>query len=408
MDFTKKAHNQRNYIVDLAKELVEAKTVNYNKADYPAKGPDGMESPGEESKVVALLIPYFERLRASYQVFEKKKGRSNIISSIGKKKQGYRRLLVLLHTDVVPSGNNDEWTFDPFKPFEEGGYLYGRGMADNKGQLAASLASFSLLKEIEDQINGEFILGAVADEEVGIERAGFEVVDEELDFRAFVTDAIIPDTSGSNIKIERAEKGRLIIRVAVHGKQAHASTPHEGVNAINAFSEFALLVEGHMLKAQKHSLLDSPTVNLGLIKGGSAPNSVAARCDATFDIRIVPGMSSQGVMEELKKISQRIKRSPVHFNFELVQETSPTEVPENAPVIQTIKKYVSGAESIGIGGGTFCQHLRQKGIDAVGWAPGSYQFVHKANERVMVDELVDFAGLLASVALDLCNQKITE
>jgi acetylornithine deacetylase/succinyl-diaminopimelate desuccinylase-like protein len=313
---------------------------------------------------------------------------------------------VLLHTDVVPSGNHDEWSFDPFQPFEENGFLYGRGMADNKGQLAASMASYALLKEIEDKIKGEFILGAVADEEVGLERAGFEVLNEALYFRSFVSDAIIPDTSGNNIKIERAEKGRLIIRVAVHGKQAHASTPSEGVNAINAFSEFAILVENHMLMAQKHSLLDGPTINLGLIKGGSAPNSVAARCDATFDIRIVPGMTSEGVINELKEISQKINRPHVRFNFDIVQETSPSEVPEDAPVIQTIKKYVAEAESIGIGGGTFCQHLRQVGIDAVGWAPGSHDYVHKANEKISIHELVDFAGLLASVAFDLCNQKI--
>jgi succinyl-diaminopimelate desuccinylase len=407
IDFKWKAGKSRQFIIDLAKRLVEVRTVNYNRADYPAKGPDGMDSPGEESKAVAVLTPYFDKMGAIYQVFEKKPQRGNIISSLGLKKEGYRKLLVLLHTDVVPSGDHNEWNSNPFHSFEKDGFLFGRGMADNKGQLAASMASFALLKDIEDKINGEFILGAVADEEVGIERAGFEVLDQALDFGFSVTDAIIPDTSGNNIKIERAEKGRLIVRVTVYGKQAHASTPEEGVNAINAFSEFALLVENHMLKAEKHSLLDGPTVNLGLIKGGSAPNSVAARCDATFDIRIVPGMTTEGVISELQQISQKIKRPYIRFSFDVVQETSPSEVPENAPVIQTIKKYVPEAESIGIGGGTFCQHLRQKGIDAVGWAPGSHKFVHKANERILIDELVNFAGLLAEVSFDLCNQKIT-
>ena len=406
VNFRNEANKTREFIVELAKNLVRAKTVNYNRLDYPDKGPDGMLSPGEESKAVDVLIPHFEKLGVSYKIFEKIKGRGNLIASLGQKEPGYRRLLVLCHTDVVPSGGSDLWGFDPFVPFERDGFLFGRGTADNKGQLASVMSAFCLLRQIQTRIQGEFIFGALADEEVGIEQAGIEVVDKSLNFASFVTDAIIPDTSGNLLEIERAEKGRVTLKVTVTGKQAHASTPGEGANAIYGFSELALAIEKHALSHCVHTILGSPTVNLGLVRGGNAPNNVAALCEGTFDIRIVPGMTTEQVVNELQEISRKIHRNDISFAFKVVHATEATVVPEDSPVIRTIKHYVPEATTTGIGGGTFCKNLIHKGINAVGWAPGAHEVVHQANENISIQEMVDFAGLLAEVAFDICNQRI--
>jgi acetylornithine deacetylase/succinyl-diaminopimelate desuccinylase-like protein len=406
MNFRTEAKKTREFIVELLKSLVHAKTVNYNRRDYPDKGPDGMASPGEESKAVEVLIPVFEKLGVSYKVFEKIEGRGNLVASLGQRKPGYRRLLVLCHTDVVPSGGAELWGHDPFSAFEKDGFLYGRGTADNKGQLAAAVSAFCLLHQVQSQIQGEFMLGAVADEEVGIEQAGIEVVDGELDFASFVTDAIIPDTSGHCTEIERAEKGRVIIKVTVTGKQAHGSTPSEGANAIYGFADFALLVEKHVLNHAVHSVLGSPTVNLGIVKGGNAPNNVPALCEGTFDVRIVPGMTAEQVIDELHATASQVNRKDISFAFEIVHKTEPTVVSEDAPIIKTILKHMPEARTVGIGGGTFCKYLISKGIDAVGWAPGGHEVVHQASEHISIQELVDFAGLLAETAFDLCNQKI--
>ncbi|RMD59491.1 MAG: M20 family peptidase [Nitrospirae bacterium] len=405
-DFREEAKKTREFIITLAKELIRCKTVNYNRDDYPEGGPDGMESPGQESKAVAVLVRYLEKLGVSYKIYEKIKHRGNLITSIGMRRPNYRKLLVLLHTDVVPSGGRHLWKYDPFEPVVKDGMLYGRGAADNKGQLASVISSFFMLQEFEHLINGEFIVGALSDEEVGIEKAGFEVVDEELNFGSFVTDAIVPDTSGNNIEIERAEKGRIIIKVSVYGKQAHASMPWRGANAIYAFSDFSTRIEKHKFHYTTHHLLGEPTVNLGMIKGGSAPNTVAAFCEALFDVRTVPFMSDEGVLREFRRVSERVNRNDIRFNVKIVQSSAPTEVPEDAEIIKTIKKYVPEAKTKGIGGITFCKPLVNRGIDAVGWSPGSEDVVHMADECISIDELVDFSGLLAEVAFDICNQKI--
>jgi acetylornithine deacetylase/succinyl-diaminopimelate desuccinylase-like protein len=406
MLFRQKAEKTRQFIVKIAKELIREKTVNYHVKDYPDKGPDGMESPGQESKAANVLIPYFEKIGVSYRIYEKIHGRANLMACLGSKLPGYRRLLVLLHTDVAPSGGADMWDSDPFTPYEKDGFLYGRGAADNKGQLAAAMSAFILLHEARAQIKGEFLLGVLADEEVQVEKAGFEVVDEALDFGSFITDAIVPDTAGNNMAIERAEKGRVIVKVIVHGKQAHGSTPSKGVNAIYGFSEFALLMEKRSLQHTFHPVLETPTVNLGIVKGGNAPNNVAACCEGVFDIRTVPGMTVQGVLDEMIQLSIQVQRNDIRFEFELISSSEPTVVPEDAYIIQAIKKCVPQAVTVGIGGGTFCKQLIALGVNAVGWSPGSCNAAHQANENISIDELVEFAGMLAEVAYDVCNQKV--
>src|SRR6185436_823545 len=95
-------------------------------------------------------------------------GRDSLLTSVGRKQPGYRQMLVLLHSDTVPSGAPSDWKFPPFEPFERDGKLYGRGVLDDKGPLAASFAALRLLKEHAPDVPGAFTFGAVGDEEVGI------------------------------------------------------------------------------------------------------------------------------------------------------------------------------------------------------------------------------------------------
>src|SRR5262249_46152351 len=152
---------------------------------------------------------------------------------VGKAQTGYRKLMVLLHTDVVPSGDPAAWKFAPFEPFEREGNLYGRGSVDGKGPLASAFATLLILTQYDQFVEGESIFGAVGDEEVGI-GVGIEPLLEQRLIDC--TDAIIPDIAGDMREINIAEKGRVLLKVKAHGKQAHAMNPAKGVNAIHAMS----------------------------------------------------------------------------------------------------------------------------------------------------------------------------
>jgi succinyl-diaminopimelate desuccinylase len=402
-DILKQAEGLRPFIVDLTLRICRERTVNYFEHDYPGEGPDGMTSPGQEGKVVRVLEEELKRAAIPYSVHAKVPGRENLLASVGRGEAGYRHLLVLLHTDVVPAGPLEAWRFSPFEPFEKDGKLYGRGVLDDKGPLAASLAALLLLKQIEKQIPGRFTFAAVGDEEVGVGVGIDYLLEQKL---LACTDAVVPDIAGDMKEINVAEKGRLILRVTAHGKQAHAMNPAKGVNAIHAMARFLMLLERIELKHLPHPILGGPTLNTGLIRGGAAPNAVAASCEITLDIRYVPSQTPEGIRDEVAAVANQVQMPGARFDVAIFQAGKPCEVSPSAPIVKRILRHAPDAKIIGSGGGTFANPLVQSGIEAVGWAPGNEATYHEPNEEIEVAQLTAFAGRLANLALELCSEKL--
>jgi succinyl-diaminopimelate desuccinylase len=393
----------RSFIVDLTLRICRERTVDYFLEDFPGGGPDGMQSPGEEGKVTRIL----ERELAAHSIpattHAKVAGRENLLARVGKAKPGYRKLLVLLHTDVVPSGDPSAWRFAPFEPFEKDGKLYGRGVLDDKGPLASAFATLLILKKYEQFVDGEFIFGAVGDEEVGI-GVGIEYLLEHnlID----CTDAVIPDIAGEMREINVAEKGRVLLKVKAHGKQAHAMNPAKGVNAIHAMSRFLLALERVTLQHSQHPILGGPTINTGLIAGGMAPNAVAAECEVTLDIRYVPSQTPAGIRDEIQAVADAVEMPGATFSVQIFKSSLPCEVSPDAPIVKLILKHAPDAKVVGSGGGTFANPLVQVGIEAVGWAPGNEETYHEPNEEVEISQLTTFAGRLANLAFEICAMKL--
>jgi acetylornithine deacetylase/succinyl-diaminopimelate desuccinylase-like protein len=403
VDFLSDARDMRNLIVDLTLRISRERTVNYYEHDYPGEGPDGMTSPGQEGKVARILAAELAKAGIESSLHAKVPGRENLLASVGRGEPGYRKLVVLLHTDVVPSGPREAWRFEPFEPFEKDGLLYGRGVLDDKGPLAASFAALLLLKRHENEIPGRFTFAAVGDEEVGVGVGIDYLLEQKL---IDCTDAVVPDIAGDMKEINVAEKGRLLLRVTAHGKQAHAMNPAKGVNAIHAMSRFLLLLEKIQLKHSVHPILGGPTINTGLIRGGAAPNAVASSCEVTLDIRYVPSQTPEGIRKEIAALAETVNMPGARFDVEIFQSGKPCEVSPDAPIVKRILRHAPDAKVVGSGGGTFANPLVQVGIEAVGWAPGNEATYHEPNEEIEVSQLTTFAGRLASLAFELCSERM--
>ena len=401
------ARSLRSFIVDLTLRICRERTVNYFPEDFPAGGPDGMTSPGQEGKVAAVLAGELKKLGVRSTTHAKVPGRDNLLATVGKGQPGFRHMLVLLHTDVVPSGAPSDWKFAPFAPFEKDGKLYGRGVLDDKGPLVAAFAALRILKAHEGQINGAFTFGAVGDEEVGIGVGLPYLIEQGL---IQCTDAVIPDIAGNMREINVAEKGRVLLKVKGRGRQAHAMEPAKGVNAINAMARFLVALQNTRLRHRAHPILGGPTVNAGLVRGGVAPNAVPADCEATLDIRYVPGQTGEGVRSEVQAIADEAIWGPgevasAALAVEILQEAKPCEVSPDTPIVKRILRHAPDAKITGSGGGTFAKDLVLMGVDAVGWSCGDEATYHQPNEEVEIDQLVTFAGRLANLAFEIANEK---
>ncbi|MCR4439350.1 MAG: ArgE/DapE family deacylase [bacterium] len=403
-DYFARHHEQvRQEIVELTSRMVRERTVNVvpeKLADFPY-----LKQRGEEYRVAAIVTEALGRWGIPYEVYERESGRTNVVGSVGSSKAKCR-LLVACHMDVVPPG--DGWETDPFTPVERDGFLYGRGVLDNKGPLAASLLAARVLKQVvgDDALGGQFLVAALADEEASAPEGDFGIgylLEEKL---IHPTCAIIPDIGENMRSIDVAEKGRLVLRVVARGVQAHGSTPERGVNAVYKMARFVTLVEKLELPHQVHPVLGSPTVNLGEMHGGAAPNIVPGESIAYIDVRVVPGQTVEGVRQAFAALAKQIADD---FVVEVQSASEPHAIDPNNALVAAIQRSVEKLlgwrpQPIGMGGGTFAKTLNLAGIPAVGFGPGDDTAFHVANERVDIEQLVHFVHVLSLVAIDLGGQ----
>ncbi|MBN1550667.1 ArgE/DapE family deacylase [bacterium] len=392
----------RTDILRILAEMVAQKTVNVPTSKLPDF--DYLTIRGEEWKVAEIVKREFDNWGIPYQVFEKTNGRPNVVGKIGKNIASDKKLFMACHMDIVPPGSG--WDTDPFVMTERDGKIYGRGVLDNKGPLASSMIAGKIMKDIigDDAIQGELQISALADEEASDpdgEDYGIHYLMQENHIDP--TYAIIPDIGENMHKIDIAEKGRLVINVKAKGKQAHGSTPHLGVNAINKMANFLAIFEKYTLLHETDPILRHPSVNVGEIRGGAAANIVPSECYCDIDIRIVPGQTPESVRQEIKALSMKVSDD---FEVTLADGTLPHAINPDNLLVKSIQEnartyFDFTPEPFGLGGGTFAKGMNQHGILAVGFGPGDDTAFHMANEFVDIEQLVTFTHLICLIAIDL-------
>jgi succinyl-diaminopimelate desuccinylase len=213
-----------------------------------------------------------------------------LVAEIGPPASGDVPCVVLHgHLDVVP-GRPEQFT-----PRTEGDRLIGRGAYDMKGGLAAMMCA---LKDLGSASPVRVRLLCVPDEE-----------SEELDERC--TDSLVAGGLGGDFAITGEPtdfhigiqaKGVLALRIEVHGRAAHSSTPWLGDNAVLKAIDLFRTIESLPFTRESSELFDRPSINLGRITGGDAVNKVPDRCTMVVDIRYLPGQEPARIMEEISAI----------------------------------------------------------------------------------------------------------
>jgi succinyl-diaminopimelate desuccinylase len=193
------------------------------------------------------------------------------------------------HTDVVPAGAREAWSFDPFAADVRGGELCGRGAVDMKGAIAAFIAAAQrYLDRHEAGFNGSISLLITGDEE-GPAINGTTKVLEWLGGRGEILDACVVGeptsavTLGDMVKIGR--RGSLTGRLTAHGVQGHTAYPHLADNAAHGLvAMLHALTTTELDQGSEHfqpSTLQVATIDIG----NPVSNVIPARAQAVFNIR---------------------------------------------------------------------------------------------------------------------------
>ena len=192
------------------------------------------------------------------------------------------------HTDVVPPGNINDWTVNPFKPQVKNNYLIGRGANDMKGSIACFVAAVSNFLEKNKKINGSISFLITGDEEAQAVNGTKKVVDylikkkEKIDF-CIVGEPTNPSKLGEMIKIGR--RGSLSCKLEIEGTQGHIAYPHLSNNPITSLIKICKkLKEKPLDKGNKHfqpSNLEFTAINVD----NQVHNVIPARAKTQFNIR---------------------------------------------------------------------------------------------------------------------------
>jgi acetylornithine deacetylase/succinyl-diaminopimelate desuccinylase family protein len=386
MDIQKAVDSEKMETIKLLGKLIEKNTTN---------------PPGNEWRAAEVVMEFFRKNKIEYKIFEKEKGRTNILGYIGK---GKPRLIIACHLDVVPAG--DGWETDPFKAKISKGNVYGRGAVDNKGPMASVLIAGKILKGFEKELKGQIVLACVADEERG-SKHGLKFLLEEGKLEGEY--AIVPDIGNELMKIDIAEKGLLFLKVTSFGKQAHGSRPEEGVNAIWNMVEFLNLLKEYVMKYSKHPFLSDPTGNLGVIKGGEAVNIVPDKCEVLLDFRYLPLQDIEEFLNDVKGMFREVrkKNKEAKFRLEIMENRKPVEIKKDNVLVKLIKKHAKTVifkepVTFGVSGTTLVKPLVKKGILAVGYSPGK-PIEHVSNEYISVKQITDFSKILCMICLEMLS-----
>ena len=188
-------------------------------------------SHGNETAALQPLLARFQQAGAEAQLLESTPGRGNLVARV--RGTGAKRpLLLLAHVDVVPV-EGQPWTVPPFQPTEKDGYLYARGVSDDKAMAAAFTAIALEAARSQQKLGRDLVVALTAGEETGglvgarwLAQKHRELIDAELALNEGGALIAAPDLSRmESVTIGVAEKTFQSFRLIVKGKGGHSSVP---------------------------------------------------------------------------------------------------------------------------------------------------------------------------------------
>ncbi|MBP7071170.1 MAG: ArgE/DapE family deacylase [Methanothrix sp.] len=390
-------------LLDLLKKIISFKTV----------APPG----NNYEEIVDWLVPLFQEMGFStrkmampQEVFASRCQDSRLRGDrfnlkadleLGREKT----LAIYAHLDVVPA--EGDWDTDPFQAVQKEGRIYGRGVSDCKGSIAALIAALrSVLKTGRPKYNLSILL--TTDEEVGgysglcyLTDLGQVQGDMMLCMDGFCDDVVI----GSN--------GIITWEATVHGRSAHSGSSFLGVNAVErsipvmeALMALKKDVQSRRSAVPSSSALEAlgmkslkPMLNITMINGGVKENIVPDRCILRGDRRVIPEESMDGAMQELESV---LKPLDVQLDLKFYPGYPPMSVNPDHPWVSEVREAVQRSMGFyprlsGAQGSLDQAYATEKtGIPTCVFGVGRQleSNIHGLNENVRVSDLMGFARFL--------------
>ncbi|MGN7470559.1 acetylornithine deacetylase [Brevibacillus sp. SAFN-007a] len=339
-------------------------------------------------------------------------------------------LIINGHIDVAEVGDDASWTYPPFSLTRGAdGRLYGRGVADMKGGLAASLFAIQMLREHGVELAGDLLFQSVIGEEAG--EAGTLVALE----RGYQADyAVVVDTSNLHMQGQGGViTGWITIEspTTLHdGMRARTIHAGGGVRGASAIEKMAKIItalqelerDWAVMKAYPGFAAGSNTINPAVIEGGRHAAFIADRCALWITVHFYPNESHEQIIREIEDHVGRaaaadlwLRDHPPVFRWggrSMIEERGEifpsleldTKHPALAQLQAAYASELGEAPVVDMSPTvTDAGWFAHAGIPAVLFGPGELKHAHAVDESIDPDQLVRFAQIMARFIASWCN-----
>jgi succinyl-diaminopimelate desuccinylase len=326
------------------------------------------------------------------------------------------------------------WTVDPLggkvtesTPYEKsihdegGGYIWGRGAADDKGEIVAMTLALQAIIDMDVALRGELVLTCNCDEEIGgVAGLGF-----------LIKEGIIKADMGIQLDggldgIGLAAMGRTRFLLRTHGKSYHGQMPILGVNAIEKMSKLNIALTDYwkntLLKYRvpvpgidlgeplKKAGIDDLTamLNIGTIKGGVQGATVPDYCEEEILRGMIPGETYETTRRELKEVLEGVKATDqeIKYDLEVINYREGYVVPQNDPYALECQGIITEAIGrklpfTGTLASTDMNYQTNDGkMPCINFGVGGqYSRGHKQDENASIDEIIKCAKAVALIII---------
>jgi succinyl-diaminopimelate desuccinylase len=383
-------------LVELCGRLVAAPSVN---------------PPGRTTEVAAVVRAYLSGQGLPAEIIKADDEALNVVGQVVGKAPG-RHVVFNAHMDTMEAGDESAWSVPIFTLSKAQGRLYGLGMGNMKGALAAMCVATAALHRRRDRWRGRLSMTAVSDEVMFGERGAVFLLKNRPDLAG---DFMISGEGPGFMDFAVAEKGLLWVDIEARGPAGHSSRALAGSTAVMKLAAMLARLDAinelYATPPKELSGISGGDGNLGLrvslnagnLTGGTVRSQIATRARSQLDIRLPPGISAKDIEERILRactgdpdISVTVTKA-WDANWAALQNPLVIELAAAAQAVRGEKpKYVVRLP------GSDARRWRDLGVPAVCYGPQptlSAGIDDYANEQ----DVVDCAKIYARTALRLMS-----
>jgi succinyl-diaminopimelate desuccinylase len=311
------------------------------------------------------------------------------------------------HTDVVPPGAESDWATDPFDPVLVDGHIHGRGAADMKGGLVAMLLAVDRFLAEQPDHMGSIAFLITSDEE-GPAVDGTKKVLETLAARDEKIDYCIVGEPSSRARlgdvIRIGRRGSLSGKLEIRGVQGHVAYPEHADNPIHRFAPVLNTLHDMTWDEGNENFPPTSMQIVEVQAGVGAPNVTPPSLSAEFNFRYSNEWDHNSLR---KKVEDLLQTYQLEYGLDWILYGEPYLTQPGTlidAVVAAVTEETGIAPELSTGGGTSDgRFISPTGAEVVELGQVNAT-VHKANERVAVEDVCKLADIYTRIMASLLRQ----